>query len=259
VADPGVPGAERVRLQQRMALQAPPPVTPPVPPTPPPPPPPGAVSATWHTSGADHEKAPDGQRFGYACPPGGTDVRSIWGFDVYTFDSGICLAGVQAGVITRQSGGPVTIEMRPGLSSYATGSRNGVTSQPYNSPYPKSFVVVGAPGGAGYRVSSPPPPAPPAGPAAGQPRYLGCFKDPNNPFDLDGRVERSAQNTPQHCIQSCAAQGFKYAGVQYGQSCLCGNSYGRFGQANNCNMRCTGDGNQICGGSNANSVYSTGR
>jgi hypothetical protein len=115
-------------------------------------------------------------------------------------------------------------------------------------------ATIDPPGGAASL-----PPTAPTGPPAGQPRYLGCFKDPNNPFDLDGRVERSAQNTPQHCIQSCAAQGFRYAGVQYGQSCLCGNSYGRFGQANNCNMRCTGDGNQICGGVNANSVYSTGR
>ena len=86
---------------------------------------------------------------------------------------------------------------------------------------------------------------------------LGCFKDPNNPFDLDGHLERSAQNTPQRCIEICRAKGFAYAGVQYSESCLCGNRYGQFGPANNCDMACTGDPGQICGGLNSNSVYAT--
>jgi hypothetical protein len=89
--------------------------------------------------------------------------------------------------------------------------------------------------------------------------YLGCFNDPQSPFDLDGYLERSAQNTPQSCIQTCYNQGFAFAGVQYGQSCLCGNSYGKTGTADRCNMPCTGDASQVCGGYNANSVYATGR
>jgi hypothetical protein len=89
--------------------------------------------------------------------------------------------------------------------------------------------------------------------------YLGCFNDPNNPFDLDGYLERSGSNTPQSCVQTCYNQGFPFAGVQYGQSCLCGNSYGNHGTADRCNMPCTGDSSQVCGGYNANSVYATGR
>jgi hypothetical protein len=92
----------------------------------------------------------------------------------------------------------------------------------------------------------------------GQVSYIGCFNDPNNPFDLDGHLERSQSNTPQRCVEICKQKGFTYAGVQYSESCLCGNSYGRFGTSNNCNMRCTGDQSQICGGINANSVYTTG-
>lgn len=95
--------------------------------------------------------------------------------------------------------------------------------------------------------------------ALAAPRYLGCFRDPNRPFDLDGYLERSALNTPERCIQTCAAQGFKYAGVQYGESCLCGNSYGRFGAAPACSMPCTGNPRQACGGANANAVFTTGR
>jgi len=89
--------------------------------------------------------------------------------------------------------------------------------------------------------------------------YLGCFNDPNNPFDLDGFLERSGSNTPQACIQTCYDRGFAFAGVQYGQSCLCGDSFGNFGTADRCNMPCTGDASQVCGGYNANSVYATGR
>lgn len=88
--------------------------------------------------------------------------------------------------------------------------------------------------------------------------FIGCFKDPNSPFDLDGALERSQANTPQRCIETCRAKGFAYAGVQYGESCLCGNTYGKFGPADNCTMQCTGDASQICGGINSNSVYSTG-
>jgi hypothetical protein len=88
------------------------------------------------------------------------------------------------------------------------------------------------------------------------PRYIGCYKD-TSAFDLDGFLERSQTNTPQRCIQTCAAKGFAYAGVQYGQSCLCGNSYGKYGPADNCNYKCTGDPRQICGGYSANSVFAT--
>jgi len=88
--------------------------------------------------------------------------------------------------------------------------------------------------------------------------YLGCYLDPNSPYNLDGYLERSGENTPQRCVEVCQAQGFAYAGVEYGQSCLCGNSYDQFGPADNCDMPCTGDASQMCGGYNANSVYATG-
>jgi len=83
---------------------------------------------------------------------------------------------------------------------------------------------------------------------------MGCFKD-TSAFDLSGYLERSRANTVQNCINICANRGFKYAGLQYGESCLCGNSYGRYGPANNCNMACTGFPQQLCGGYSANLVY----
>ena len=109
-------------------------------PPPPPPPPPGATAATWFTK--SNASSPDGQRFSFNCPPMGPEgFLSMWGTDIYTFDSGICMAGVHVGVITRERGGVVTIEMRPGQSSYPASVRNGVSSQGYGS-YNKSFAVV---------------------------------------------------------------------------------------------------------------------
>jgi len=91
----------------------------------------------------------------------------------------------------------------------------------------------------------------------GAPAYVGCFRDTSD-FDLKGYLERGRQNTPQRCIATCRARGFAFAGVQYGESCLCGNSHGRYGASTACNYACTGDRTQACGGYNANSVYSTG-
>lgn len=90
-----------------------------------------------------------------------------------------------------------------------------------------------------------------------KPGYVGCYKD-TSVFDLDGFIERSRSNTPQSCIATCRAKGFKYAGVQYSESCLCGNNYGRYGTADNCTMKCTGDSGQICGGYSSNGIYATG-
>ncbi|MGA1862011.1 choice-of-anchor C family protein [Deferribacter thermophilus] len=93
-----------------------------------------------------------------------------------------------------------------------------------------------------------------------QENYIGCYKDQGDPQgltgrDLNGFIFHSNNMTPQMCINLCAQKGFKYAGVQYSSYCFCGNSYGKYGVANNCNMKCSGDQNQICGGTWANSIY----
>lgn len=93
--------------------------------------------------------------------------------------------------------------------------------------------------------------------AGGKTGYIGCFKDTPD-FDLNGFLERSQSNTPEACIATCRLKGFAYAAVQYGESCLCGNTYGKYGAADNCDYKCTGDGGKICGGYNANSVFGTG-
>jgi hypothetical protein len=92
-------------------------------------------------------------------------------------------------------------------------------------------------------------------------RYLGCFKDQGDPTgtagrDLSGFVVNDPQMTTDKCVSLCRDKGFKFAGTQYSSWCFCGNAYGKSGKASNCNMKCSGNSNQICGGSWANSIYS---
>ena len=101
------------------------------------------------------------------------------------------------------------------------------------------------------------------GPSVVVPKYLGCFKDQGDPSgtsgrDLSGAVWQDGKMTIESCNAYCGQRNFAYAGVQYSTWCFCGNSYGKSGQANNCDMKCGGNPNEFCGGSWANSIYSTG-
>lgn len=97
------------------------------------------AQTTWGTNAVPN-RGKDGQRFTYACPAGG-GPRNVWGTDVYTDDSSICIAAVHAGLITFAAGGSVTIEIRPGQSSYTGSARNGVTSGSWGG-WSGSFIFV---------------------------------------------------------------------------------------------------------------------
>jgi uncharacterized protein len=113
------------------------------------------------------------------------------------------------------------------------------------------------------RPVAPPPAARPATPlpSAALGTALGCFKDQGdatpgtNGRDLDGFVMSSPAMTTTACMNTCRAQGFRFAGMQSGNQCFCGNNYGRSGTATDCNTKCSGDAAEICGGTWANSVY----
>jgi hypothetical protein len=64
--------------------------------------------------------------------------------------------------------------------------------------------------------------------------------------------------TIEKCIQYCYIKSFRYAGVQFGYQCFCGNNEARkFGimPETDCNQACDGNFYQICGASNRNSIY----
>lgn len=92
----------------------------------------------WETSAVGF-KGETGKTYKFRCPEQGAE-RSIWGSDVYTQDSSICTAAVHAGIFTLAAGGVVTIEFRPGRSTYGSTVRNGIKSNTFGE-YPRSFVV----------------------------------------------------------------------------------------------------------------------
>lgn len=92
----------------------------------------------WNTS-ASIISFEAGKTYRFKCPAGGKE-SSVWGTDIYTLDSSICNAAVHAGKLAQESGGPVTIELRPGEPSYKGSTRNGIKTSDYGQ-YGSSFVV----------------------------------------------------------------------------------------------------------------------
>jgi hypothetical protein len=97
-----------------------------------------ATPIGWDTP-AGGFKGEAGQTYRFSCSAGGT-AQPIYGSDIYTDDSSICTAAVHAGVITRAQGGVVTIEIRPGRSTYGSTLRHGIKSVNFGE-YGRSFVV----------------------------------------------------------------------------------------------------------------------
>jgi hypothetical protein len=84
--------------------------------------------------------------------------------------------------------------------------------------------------------------------------YSGCFKD-SHQRDLQGFRLEDAAMTVNMCLSVCKERGFSVAALQFGSHCFCGDSFGRYGPATNCDMPCAGDANETCGGSWANGVF----
>jgi hypothetical protein len=97
-----------------------------------------STAVLWNT-GATIAPFEAGRTVKFNCPANGKE-GSVWGTDIYTIDSSICTAAVHAGKIKLETGGPVTIEMRPGESSYEGTLRNGIKSKDYEK-YGASFIV----------------------------------------------------------------------------------------------------------------------
>jgi hypothetical protein len=98
----------------------------------------------WN-QGANQFNGQTGTQFDLVCPAlGGESMGTIWGTDIYTDDSPICVAAVHAGVITTD-GGNVIIEIMDGQKAYAASERNGITSQSWGG-YGRSYRFIDAVG-----------------------------------------------------------------------------------------------------------------
>lgn len=93
------------------------------------------VSCTDSVNGLNKKNA---KAFSVTCPVN-CKTGSVWGTDLYTTDSSICVAAVHAGVIGA-NGGPVKVTLKPGKPSYTGTARNGVTTSQWNA-FDKSFTV----------------------------------------------------------------------------------------------------------------------
>ncbi|MEA2174566.1 MAG: hypothetical protein QOD00_2158 [Blastocatellia bacterium] len=93
---------------------------------------------SWDTS-AGGFAGEEGRTYRFRCPAEGT-AQPIYGNDVYTDDSSICTAAVHVGLINLERGGIVTIEIRPGRSTYGSTTRHGIKSISFGQ-YGRSFVV----------------------------------------------------------------------------------------------------------------------
>jgi hypothetical protein len=88
-----------------------------------------------------------GRRVTYVCPAYFPLAGSVYGTDVYTDDSPICLAAAHAGVLQAGTAGAVTFVIGGDVASFQGSTRNGVKSQGYTSVYPTmQFDTGGAPG-----------------------------------------------------------------------------------------------------------------
>jgi len=82
----------------------------------------------------------------------------------------------------------------------------------------------------------------------------GCFKDAGVRA-MTGLWSHSASMTNERCQQTCLAEDKKFAATQYSSHCFCGDSFDRYGVATNCNMKCSGQHSDTCGGGWANEVF----
>ncbi|XP_056408428.1 kremen protein 2-like, partial [Hyla sarda] len=97
-------------------------------------------------------------------------------------------------------------------------------------------------------------------PSCHMPGYLGCFVDQGSPPALSGSSGTSKKLTIQTCIQFCRRMGHKYAGVEAGYACFCGDSADmaalQMVGASQCDQVCFGRSSELCGGDGRLSVYS---
>ena len=93
----------------------------------------------WDTSAAGFQ-GEKGRTYAFRCPGAGS-AKTIYGNDIYTDDSSICTAAVHVGLISLEHGGVVTIEIRPGRSTYGSTTRHGIKSINFGE-YGRSFIVL---------------------------------------------------------------------------------------------------------------------
>ncbi|KAI8608814.1 aspartic peptidase domain-containing protein [Chytriomyces sp. MP71] len=88
-----------------------------------------------------------------------------------------------------------------------------------------------------------------------QPVNMGCYQDAQ--VRVMPRFHSTRHDmTATGCLSSCATSGYYYAGLENGVECYCSNTLPGIPSAS-CNVPCSGDSGQTCGGPWALSVFSS--
>ncbi|PSR71932.1 hypothetical protein PHLCEN_2v12142 [Hermanssonia centrifuga] len=90
---------------------------------------------------------------------------------------------------------------------------------------------------------------------------VACAVDVPERVLSDVIVSYLPSTIPNSCISSCEAQGYHFAGVEYGDECYCGTGYSggvvpAAANISDCNVRCAGEYYISCGGSWRMQIYS---
>ena len=85
-----------------------------------------------------------------------------------------------------------------------------------------------------------------------------CFVDNEGGLrNLPYKAYFSSTNTIEKCKRVCFEKNYRYAGIQFAKECFCGNNAPEkiVPKQSECNMDCSGDKSQKCGGGNRMNVY----
>ncbi|KAK4184351.1 WSC domain-containing protein [Podospora australis] len=88
--------------------------------------------------------------------------------------------------------------------------------------------------------------------------YKGCYSDNVAQRVLAGKTVTESDMTLEKCAATCSVGGYTWFGVEYGSECFCGTTLdaASIKQAEGeCDMACSGDASQKCGGPNRLNVY----
>lgn len=91
--------------------------------------------------------------------------------------------------------------------------------------------------------------------------YQGCWSDQSPATFTYMAYTNTTGNTIELCTSTCAQQGYKAAGLEFGTQCFCGNSLTYEAQEvidSSCATACPGNSSEICGGGNRISLFSNG-
>ena len=85
-----------------------------------------------------------------------------------------------------------------------------------------------------------------------------CYQDDPDNRLLDQIFIDKENNCPEKCQSKCRKLGYKYAGVQNGEGCHCGNEAppeSKIVSFSECKVKCSGDNGLICGASSRMNVF----